>query len=162
MVLQSAWTLAILRDVHRFKIFQVVFVFPLLLAISFLTWIFSVSFSSHFTSCRKKRYPFQHRLSLVWMAFLCQRSLVFMSCFYFWCYERIRAGSDLYTFDGRVLIQHIQEERIECFHFRINVIKEVYYVPRKEREFFAKAVGCVPGIASCNDVFICAFTSVCM
>ena len=31
---------------------------------------------------------------------------------YFWCYERIRAGLDLYTFDGRVLIQHVQEERI--------------------------------------------------
>ena len=57
------------------------FVFPLLLAISFLTWIFSASLSSRFTSCRKKRYPFQHSLSLVWMAFLCQRSLVFMSCF---------------------------------------------------------------------------------
>ena len=60
------------RDMHRFKIFQVAFVFPLLLAISFLTWIFSASLSSRFTSCQKKRYPFQHSLSLVWMAFLSQ------------------------------------------------------------------------------------------
>ena len=34
---------------------------------------------------------------------------------YFWCYERIRARLDLYTFEGGVLIYYVQEERIEYF-----------------------------------------------
>lgn len=78
----------------------------------------------------------------------------------FWCYERISAGLDLYTFDGRVLIQHVQEERIECFHLGINVIKEVYHVLRNKREIFAKAIGCVPRIASCSDVFGFGFRAI--
>ena len=72
---------------------------------------------------------------------------------YFWCYELIRAGLDLYTFDWRMLIQHVQEEGIESFHLRINVVKDVYHVPRNKREIFAKVVGDVPGITSCSDVF---------
>ena len=43
----------------------------------------------------------------------------------FWCYERIRAEIDFYTFDGRMLIQYVQEEGIKCFELRINFVKEV-------------------------------------
>ena len=70
-VLLSA--LAVLfRDMQRFITFQIALVFPWLLRICSLTYIFSASLSSFLTSCLKNRQPFQQSLSFDLIAFLLQ------------------------------------------------------------------------------------------